>query len=283
MTFDSEGFSEETAKLDEEIPAPRYPKKAMVLAIVVTILVLASTFYFVFSLSSDKSLMTMTEFVDRARDTDEDGIPDDYIGFEPGDSVLVRDEIIDVHYHSWIYFDEWTLYFSYEGKRWKEYYEDRGGIWVNIFGNLSLCSYGLGDQITLNGTILLMAWGGYTYEYVDWNVAEETEPMNPPSIEVNFTQTSPLGVRVDITGCNNTCKLMHWDAVLRRYTLPWDWLYVFEHGKRSLYMEFWDMDDDGYLSTGDILYANVEEEGDYELVILFHDTELASVSWTSGP
>jgi hypothetical protein len=258
-------------------------KKIVIVASIVTILVLASIFYIVFSFSSDRSPMTMTEFVDTARDTNDDGLPDNYVGFEPGDSVLIHDEIVDVSYHSWVYYDEWRLFFSYEGKRWKEYYEDSGGISVYIWGNISLCSYGLGDWITLNGTVLLMAWGGHTYEYIDWNIAEETEPMDPPSIEVNLTQTSPMGVRVDITGCNNTCKLMHWDAVLKKYTLPWDWLYVLEHGKQSLYMEFWDMDSDGCLSTGDIIYANVEEEGDYELVILFHDTELASVSWTSGP
>jgi len=249
---------------------------------VAVILVLSTLFYFVFFYPLEESHLTLTEFVEKAKDTNGDGVPDDYFPYADGDSVIVRDIIVGARFGSFVVnesytFEWWHLTFSYDGKKWRDYYH--GQITVNLV-NVSLCSYGLGGWIMLRGEIREYSMGGIPWASVEWTPAEEDAPVTEPQVELNITQVSPKKWGIVVSGCDNNCKLMHYEFVLRKYGFGWDWMEPPEHGKTTMLMEFWDMDRDGYLSTGDKVYVEVEDEGDYSFEVFFHDQEMASVSFT---
>lgn len=260
------------------VPRGRSKKVTIALAIV-TIIVLSALFYLVFSYPFEHSPMTMTQFIDSARDTNGDGYPDDYFPYKEGENVTVRDRIAGFDYDFLFEYGRWGLKFSYNGKKRKEFYAWRDGISAYLYDNVSLCSYGLGDWITLEGTIEKSEYYGMTFEHVAWSVAEETGPFNLPSVDLNLTQVSPEVWSIEVSDCNNSCKLMHFEVVLRRYGYGWDWLKGLEHGKKSTSMEFWDIDRDEYLSTGDKIYVEPWQDGEYEIAVFFHNEELETVSW----
>lgn len=254
---------------------------AVLIVIIVSLAVVLSTVsYFVFFSVSEQT-MTMTQLVDKMRDTDGDSFPDEYIPYDEGDNVTVRDQLIGYQYvgRNW----SW-LEFPYTGTKWKDIYGIIGYVSASVRTASSLCSYGQGDWVTLNGTVEVYEWNGNRTELMNWTLVGDTGPFELPSIELNLTQVSESTWRVTPSNCTTECRLWHFDFLLRKYTLGMDWIQQLEHGKRSIYMEFWDNDRDGCLSVGDVLYINPEEAGDYEVALLFHSDELYSVSWTfDGP
>ena len=258
---------------------------AVLIAVVVSLVAVLSTVsYFVFFGESEQSMMTMTQLVDKMRDADGDGIPDDFVPYGEGDNVTVRDQLIGYEYSEFGFGVLHTLKFSYTGQKWKDAYGLIGYVPAYLWGNASLCLYGQGDWITLNGTVEVYEWNGNSTELMNWTVVGDMGPFELPSIELNLTQVSESTWRVTPSNCSVECKLWHFDFLLRKYDLGMDWVQQLEHGKRSIYMEFWDNDRDGCLSVGDVLYINPEEAGDYEVALLFHSDELGSVSWTfDGP
>jgi hypothetical protein len=253
---------------------------------VVAILVLSTLFYFVFLYPFEESEMTMTELVEKANDRNGDGIPDDYFPYADGDTVIVRDTIAGAQISSFevneSYTAEWVyLEFSYNGRKWKAYYQF--GISVTLL-DVSLCSYGLGDWIRLKGMIREYVMGGHQWETIDWTLADEDERPHEPWLELTATQVSPKKWGIVVSGCEDSCKLLHYEIILRKYGFGWDWMEPPGHGTTTRFLEFWDLDKDGYLSAGDKIYVEVEDEGEYTVEIYFHDREMASVAFTcEGP
>ncbi|MCJ2563148.1 MAG: hypothetical protein LN417_03550, partial [Candidatus Thermoplasmatota archaeon] len=257
---------------------------AVLIAVVVSsAAVLSTVSYFVFFGESEQSMMTMTQLVDKMRDADGDGIPDEFIPYDEGDNVTVRDQLIGYEYSEFGFGVLYTLKFSYTGEKWKDAYGLMGYVPAFLWTNASLCSYGDGDWITLNGTIEVYEWNDSRTELVNWSVVGDIGPFELPSIELNLTHVSNTTWRVVVSGGTLECKLWHFDFVLRKYGLGMDWINQPEHGERSIYMEFWDIDKDGCLSEGDVLYAMPDEEGDYDLAVFYHSDELANVSWHYSP
>lgn len=256
--------------------------KGVLIALLISLaVVLSAMFYFVFLYESEEFPMTMTQLTDKMRDTDGDDLPDEYIPYDEGDNVIVRDRLIGIEYHEFFggYF---TLKFSYTGEKWKDVYGLWGYVPAYLHTNASLCSYGEGDWITLNGTIEVYEWNGSRTELVNWSMVGDTIPFELPSVELNLTQVSETTWRVVVSNCTLECKLCHFKVVLKRYGFGMDWLQQLEHGERSMYMEFWDIDKDGCLSEGDVIYVEPAEEGDFEVALFYHNDELATVSWEFG-
>lgn len=253
---------------------------------IMAILLLSTVFYFVLLYPLEDSHLTMTELVEKANDRNGDGIPDDYFPYADGDTVIVRDIIVSARFTSFevneSYTAEWvSLGFPYTGKRWKDYYRQDISITLH---DLSICSYGLGDWITLKGTVGEYTIGGIPWADIFWTLADEDEGPNEPWVELNATQVSEKTWDITISGCNESCKLAHYEIVLKKYGFGWDWMEPPGHGTTTRYLEFWDLDRDGYLSTGDKFYVEVDDDGEYTVEIYFHDHEMASVAFTcEGP
>jgi hypothetical protein len=220
----------------------------------------------------------MTQLADKMIDDDDDGFPDQYVPYDEGDRVTVRDRLTGFGYSDFGLGAHLTLHFSYDGEKWGDTF-GQFGIRAHVWGNASLCSYGMGDWITLTGTVEAYEWGNTTYELISWSIVGEPDIFEVPSIELNLTQVSNDTWRIDISDCNMDCKLWHFKVLLKRYGFGWDLIDPPEHGRRSNLMEFWDVDSNGCLSEGDILFVMPEEEGDYEVMVSFQSVELAEVSW----
>lgn len=258
---------------------------AVLIAVILSLSGILSAFtYLVFFGESEQSMMTMTQLVDKMRDTDGNGIPDDYIPYGEGDNVTVRDQLIGYEYvDAGDLGLSYSLEFPYTGKKWKDFYGILGFVYTVVITNSSLCAYGYGDWITLTGAVETYGIDGTGTEFVNWTVFEDPGPFRVPSIGLSIVQVSNATWRIVPSNCTVNCKLWHFDFVLRKYGLGMDAIMRPEHGERSIYMEFWDIDKDGCLSEGDVLYVMPHDEGDYEVAVFHHSDELAGVSWQYSP
>ena len=243
------------------------------------VLVLATIGYYVFFHGTDDGPMTMTELMDKMIDTNGDRFPDQYGPYDEGDNVTVRDRLSGYGYSGSPPEIRHTLTFSYTGDKWRDVLHN---IWAYIRANVSMCSYGEGDWITLVGTVVVYEWDNRTYEWMDWSFAEELEGFEVPAMELNLTWLYNSW-QVKISGCNEECRLSHFKFLLRRYGFGWDMIDQTTHGRRSNHMEFWDADRNGCLSDGDYLFVMLTQEGDYEVAVFYHNAELDQVSWMYDP
>ncbi|MEE9506591.1 MAG: hypothetical protein V3V98_05535 [Thermoplasmata archaeon] len=274
-----------TSEAESEIPVSRHRglrsrrAKWIAAALSISAAVILSATVYIFFYEAERGPMTMTQLVDKMIDVDGDGIPDQYVPYDEGDNVTVRDRLIGYEYSDFGAGVLHTLKFSYTGEKWRDTYGLIGYVWASIWGNASICSYGVGDWITLAGTVEEYEWDNTTTELINWSVVGEPDPFEIPSLELNLTRVSNSTWRIEISDCNMDCKFWHFEFLLKRYGFGWDLMEPPEHGKRSTYMEFWDIDRNGCLSEGDLLYVTPEEEGDYEVMVSFQSVELADVSW----
>lgn len=250
----------------------------LVAVILVLAVALPTVVFFVFFNEPGESSVTMTHLVDGMRDTDGDFFPDDYITLEEGDHVTIRDRIqdIDTGFGGSIWME-----FPYSGKKWT-IYRYIGHIMVTIGAsqeNLSLCHCEEGDWVTLDGVVISYESYGTWMEDVRWTSADCGGPKGVPNIDLNLTRSSEDTWTITTANCSLDCKLWHFDFLLKRYGFGWDWFQGLEHGKRSMFMEFWDIDGDDCLSDGDVLYVLPEEAGDYEVILQYHSQELTSMSF----
>lgn len=261
-------------------PLTRRTLAVLVAVALVLAVALPTVVFFVFFTEREEPFMTVSQLYDDWTDTDGDDWPDDFASFNEGDNVTVRDRIVELSHSG--FSGSAYIHFPYTGKKWNDLFGELG--WVSLFAesNGSLCSYGPGDLMTLNGTLEVYEWDGERAEIFSWTIVGDPGPYEIPSVDLNVTHGGPETWKMEVSGCSAHCKLNHYKVMLKRYGFGWDLLEGLEHGKRSNLLEFWDMDRDGCLSEGDVLYAMPEEEGDYEVMLQYENEELDSVSFHYG-
>lgn len=274
---------DEVEELVEDSGGRSLTKRTLAVLVAVALalaVALPTVVFFVFFSAPEEPFMTVSQVYDDWTDTDGDDLPDDFASFNEGDNVTVRDRIVALSSSSFI--GSAHIYFQYTGKKWNDLLGERVSLFAESNG--SLCSYGPGDLMTLNGTLELYEWDGERWEFFNWTIVGDPGPYEIPSVDLNVTHGGPETWRMEVSGCSDHCKLNHYKVTLKRYGFGWDLLKGLEHGKRSILMEFWDMDRDGCLSEGDVLYAMPVLEGDYEVLLQYEDEELDSISFHyNGP
>ncbi|MEE9490446.1 MAG: hypothetical protein V3V91_08430, partial [Thermoplasmata archaeon] len=168
---------------------------ALVLAVA-----LPTVVFFVFFAEPEEPFMTVSQVYDDWADTDGDDWPDDFASFNEGDNVTVRDRIVALSPSSFI--GSAYIQFPYTGKKWNDLFGELG--WVSLFAesNGSLCSYGPGDLMTLNGTLEVYEWDGERTEFFNWTIIGDPGPYEIPSVDLNVTHGGPETWRMEVSGCS---------------------------------------------------------------------------------
>lgn len=249
-------------------------------AYLVIILIVVQAAVFVFFVLRHSPIFTFQDVLEAGEDRDGDGFPDAYARWEPGDTVEIRDLIVNVEYRASLWpgdpddaQDMLTAWLPYQGTRWSSLRAwGRAPAWVADH----LGAFAYGDWVDLVGSFRRATDSeNRTFEFIVWTVQGGLGQITPPVASVYGNATLGPQYSMVVGDVDRRIALIHYRMLV--YLPAGQAIDLLEPiWGRGVYSWFNDSSEIGYLDSGDWFYVDGLEAGDYTIVLEYaFDSEVA--------